>query len=662
MTRAGALLGRSKNLLFLCAFFLILALGLMATQFKAALERREAGEGETKTAKPELFFGFRVLTRNRYLLVLSGFMLVGFAVPRILDFQLNQALHATYAGDPEKAADEIAAYMGLFMMIVLVAAYLVHILITNRILKKLGFRTALVIAPAVLLGGAAAGFFISGTGNPWRTYAALMRGADKSLSFSLSQSTREILFLPVSQAVKVKAKVVIDLFVGKFGDALAALMIILVKGERTFLGLDFKRRLLAVLVVFLFAWIVLGRRVVREYVEAVKSHLHLRWPDADKVVLEHVDLDATKLVFDTLESRSRSSVLYALNLMDLVDKDKLTPELRRIIAGRSAEIEAGSMDALLGLDGTALLPEADDVLDERDLGLQVREVMNLDVYQKLMKRRLSETARETTSAALTSQMEIAKALGMMQPDSPLVRELLPLLRHDSPEVAGYALESAGRLRRREFIPAILPHLSRRATSAAALEALVAYGGAIAGTLVDSLLDPSESLSVRQAIPEVLARTGSPRAARLLLAALGRDGTLDGEIIEALFRLKANHPGIVFEEDAVRKNVFRLARAAAGLIVALADAQAGRSAALEADLEVALTRRLKMLFELLSLVYPHEDVLRAYQNYRQGSKRSTDYALELLEQILPRDVQDAILPLLEDLPVEEKARRLRKLQE
>jgi hypothetical protein len=320
------------------------------------------------------------------------------------------------------------------------------------------------------------------------------------------------------------------------------------------------------------------------------------------------------------------------------------------------------MDALLGLDGTALLPEADDVLDERDLGLQVREVMNLDVYQKLMKRRLSETARETTSAALTSQMEIAKALGMMQPDSPLVRELLPLLRHDSPEVAGYALESAGRLRRREFIPAILPHLSRRATSAAALEALVAYGGAIAGTLVDSLLDPSESLSVRQAIPEVLARTGSPRAARLLLAALGRDGTLDGEIIEALFRLKANHPGIVFEEDAVRKNVFRLARAAAGLIVALADAQAGRSAALEADLEVALTRRLKMLFELLSLVYPHEDVLRAYQNYRQGSKRSTDYALELLEQILPRDVQDAILPLLEDLPVEEKARRLRKLQE
>ncbi len=44
---------------------------------------------------------------------------------------------------------------------------------------------------------------------------------------------------------------------------------------------------------------------------------------------------------------------------------------------------------------------------------------------------------------------------------------------------------------------------------------------------------------------------------------------------------------------------------------------------------------------------------------EGSKRAADYALELLEQVLPRDIREAFLPLLEDLPVEEKARRLRK---
>jgi len=648
-----ALLGQSKNLIFVCVGFLLLCRLLLAVALKPSLAGRAAGEEEAKRAKPELWAGFRAIAQNRYLLVLSGFMLAGFAVPRVLEWQLSKALDAAFRGDQHK----IAAYLGLFTMAVLVAAYVIHVLFTNRLLRKFGFRAALIFAPVLLLGGAVAGLFISGAF--WRTYTAIMRGADKSMSFSLSQSTREILFIPVPQAVKVKAKVVIDLFVSKFSDVLATCFILLVRGQRRILGLDYDHRVLAVLAFFLFAWIVLGRRVVREYIEVVKSHLHLRWPDADKRVLENVDLDATKLVFDTLESRSRSSVLFAMNLMDLIDKDKWTPELREIIATRSSEIEAGSMDALLGLDGTSLVPEADDALDERFLGVQVREIMNLDVYQTLMERQVVETTRETAASAETSQMEIAKALGMMRPDAPLVRGLLPLLRHESPEVARYALESAGRIRRREFLPAIVPHLGRPATASAAAEALAAYGDGIAGVLVDYLLDPAESQALRRAVPGVMARAGSPRTARLLLSALGKDESLDAEVIEALFRLRTEQPALVFDERTVRAQVFRLARAARGLVLAIVDVQAGRSSASEVDLEVALTGRLKMLFELLSLVYSREDVVRAYQNYRQGSKRSTDYALELLEHVLPHDVRDAVLPLFEDLPLEEKARRLRR---
>jgi AAA family ATP:ADP antiporter len=647
-----ALLGQAKNLLLVCSGFLIVCRVLLAVEFKPSLVRREPGEEEARQDKPHLWAGFRAIAQNRYLLFLSAFMLAGFAVPRILDWQLNRALYAFFRD--ERA---MMAYLGVFMMAILVAAYLIHILFTNRLLRKFSFRAALLMAPTILLGGAAAGMFISGTF--WRTYAAILRGADKSMSFSLSQSTREILFIPVPPAVRVKAKVVIDLFISKFADVLAVGFILLVGGEGKILGIDYDHRLLVVLMGFLVAWIILGRRVVREYVEVVKSHLHLRWPEADKVVLDRIDLDATKLVFDTLESRSRSSVLFAMNLMDLIDKEKLSPELREIIAVRSAEIEAGSMDALLGLDGTSLLPEADDALDERVLSREVREILNLDVYQTLMERQVAETARETTASAETSQMEVAKALGMMRPDAPLVRELLPLLRHESPEVARYALESAGRLRRREFVPAIVPHLGRPATAAAAVEALAAYGDSIAGVLVDYLLDPGEPLSVRRSVPEVLVRTSSRRTARLLLAALGRDEALDGEVIEGLFRLRGRDPTLVFDEGVVRAHVFRLARAAAGLICAVADVQAGRSSAAEADLETALARRLKMLFELLSLAYSREDVLRAYQNYRKESRRSADYALELLEHVLPRDVRDAVLPLLEDQPLEDKARRLRR---
>lgn len=646
------LIGSQNNFIYVFIAVLALAAAVLAWILRFLSGAAEDVSDRRAGASAAYLDGFRAIRKSRYLIILSVSMLAAFAVTRIIDFQLFRALNFRFRQD----AAAINAFVASLNLVTLVASYLLHVLLSGRILRRFGLGVANIVAPVVLLAGTAAGFPITGTA--WLWWAAAMRGGDKALSFSLNQSTRELLFIPVPQAVKTKAKMAIDLFVNKLGDVVAAGLIYVL-----FYVLQAQDvGLLALLALLCGLWIFFGRRLVREYVEVVKSHLHLRWPDADKLILENVDLDATKLVFDTLDSRARSSVLYAMNLVDLIGKDKLTPELREIIAARSAEIEAGSMDALLGLDGTALLPDAADALDEHELSVQVREIMNLDVYQTLMEKRVAETAGETGTEAETSQMEIAKALGMMRPDAPLVRELPRLLRHDSPEVARYALDSAGRLRLREFIPSIVPHLGRPATSAAAAEALAAYGETIAGALVDYLRDPEETSRVRQAIPGVLAGTGSPKVARLLLGVLGKAGDdLEGNIIQALSRIRADHPRIEFDEKKVREHVFQEARAAAGAIIDVADVQAGRSrTSSETELEAVLTRHLKRLFELLSLVYSREDVVRAYQNFREGSKRSTDYALELLEQVLPRDIREAVLPLLEDLPVEEKARRFRRL--
>jgi AAA family ATP:ADP antiporter len=645
-------LGSQGRFIDLFAALLVLAVGVLA-----ALPRRPTGGAEApgKKAKgvPRVYLdGFRAIRRSRYLIVLSVSLLAAFAVTRIIDFQLIRALNFRFRQD-EAAINSFVAGLNL---ITLVASSVLHLLLSGRILRWFGLGVASVVAPVVLFLGTAVGFAVTGTA--WLWWAAAMRAGDKSLSFSLSQSTREILFIPVPQAVKTKAKMTIDLFVNKLGDGVAAGLIFVL----FYILKTQDVGLLALLAGLCVVWFLLSRLLVREYVDVVKSHLQLRRPDADALLLEHVDVQATKLVFDTLESRARSSVLYAMNLVDLIEKKKLSPELRAIIAGRSAEIHAGSMDALLGLDGTALLPETEDALDEQALGSQIREIMSLDVYQTLMEKRWAEVSRETGAEAEVSQMEIAKALGLMTPGAPLVRELPRLLRHESSEVAGYALASAGRLRLREFVPSIVAHLGRPATAAAAAEALRAYGDAIAGALVDILLDPDESPAIRLAIPAVLAHSGSPRTTRLLLSALGRGGRdLDGAIVEALSRIRADHPELEFCERTIREHVCRIAGASAETIAALArvrDSHPASGPEPGLALEAALARNVKTIFELLGLLYCREDVLRAYQNFAEGSKRSMDYALDLLEQVLPREVRDTVLPLLEDLPLGGKARRPR----
>lgn len=646
----------SEKLLLVCPFFLLAGLGIILVLPPNPGEKRPEKEIR-KEGAPKSRVGYlqslRILMKSRYLLLLSGVMLAGFAVSKFIDFQFTHALRDRFADDAR------TAFLGVFYTLLLVASYLLHVLLTNRILREFGLRVALFISPVVLALGAVFGFSIpAGAVNTMMVWTSLMRGADKSLSHSLSQSTREILYIPVPVETKYKAKVFIDLFINKFADALAALFLFVF-----FNLLQFSLPQLSVLTLtFLLVWAYLNHRISREYVGIVKKNLTIKWPDADKFVFEQIDVDATKLVFDTLESRQRSSVLYAMNLLDLIKKDQLSPELKKIITAKSSEVRAGAFDALLDVSGEALVPEWEDVIEEQDLDAQVRDILSLDVYQELMRERIEKIAEARGEDAFVSQMEVAKALGMMTEDSPLVQNLGRLLRHDSPEVVRYALESAGRQKKREFVPLVVPHLGRPATQQAAGQALLQYGDKIAGTLKDYLADPKEDVKLRKAIPDILARMKTQRATDLLVRELKkRDSDVQGEVIEALTKIRSQSPFLRFSERDIDSEVFTAVKKACILVLELFNAQKeNKKAVLAAELENILARTLKQIFELASLVYSHEDVMRAYQNYREGTKRSVDYSLELLENILKKDIKEALLPLLEDRPLDEKAQTCRKI--
>jgi hypothetical protein len=156
--------------------------------------------------------------------------------------------------------------------------------------------------------------------------------------------------------------------------------------------------------------------------------------------------------------------------------------------------------------------------------------------------------------------------------------------------------------------------------------------------------------------------GTQRTTDLLVRELKkRDSDVQGEVIEALTKIRSRSPFLRFSEKDVSSEVFAAVKKACILVLELFNAQKeNKKAVLAAELENILARTLKQIFELVSLVYPHDDVIRAYQNYREGTKRCVDYALELLENMLKKDIKEALLPLLEDRPLDEKAQTCRKI--
>jgi len=53
-------------------------------------------------------------------------------------------------------------------------------------------------------------------------------------------------------------------------------------------------------------------------------------------------------------------------------------------------------------------------------------------------------------------------------------------------------------------------------------------------------------------------------------------------------------------------------------------------------------------------------MKSYQNIRTGTKDSLAYAVELLDNLLQKEIKDAIFPIIEDLSIMERVERCRVL--
>jgi hypothetical protein len=645
---------RTEDLLLACPILLIMSLILMISLrgpkiSKGKLEqKRWADKTREKVGHRE---SFQMFAKNRHLVILGGIVASAIIVTTLIDFQFNSVVEARFP-----SLDARTAFLGTFFSVLLVFSYLLHVSTTSRILKNFGIRSAILITPLILLIGSAAVFFVPAAALIY--WIVPLKGADKSLAHSLSQSIRELLYIPVAPEVKYKAKVFIDLFVNKFAKGLAAVLLLVFF---TLLGFTVTQ-ISFVIIFFIFIWIGLNLMVTDEYVGIVKKNLHIKWQDADKFISDKIDVDMTKLVFDTLHNKNRSSVLYAMNVYDLIKSDKLSPELKNIISSKCDEIRACSMDSLLELDGEALLPEMDDAIGEEHLDAQIKDIMSLDVYQELMEEKIGKIIHTDNKEADVEKMEAAKVIGMMDPHPSFDIHLSRLLKEESPEVKRYAIESAGKLKKRRFVPILLIQLKNPMTGRVAGNALEEYGKKILGTLKDYLADSDEDERIRKAIPDIMFRIGSQRAADLMAMELKKnDAQIESEVIEALFKLRTKDPELRFLQSHVEHKLLFVIKKSYLLLIEMHSLMMDdRKAHLVSDLEIDLARSLKHIFELLSLVYPHEDILKAYQNISSGEKESVDYSCELLDNILNKHLRDYIFPLIEDISFDEKVKRCKKM--
>jgi ATP:ADP antiporter, AAA family len=610
--------GKPEDLLYMAAGLLVGGAVAVTLLFRRLDRRGDAAVSPASPSAPRPGFldSFRTVRGDSYLRLLAVLALLTGIVSTFIDWQSKAVIDAVPA-----AKLNLAAFFGRFNAGLLAVAFLFQIALTSRFLRRFGLRVALMVYPLALLlcsGGVAVW--------PVLGWALAVKGADKAFSYSIQQSSRELLYIPVAADRKYRAKVFIDMFLNRFsktaGAGLLLLLFLLPTGPSVAVVGGASMLLVAV-------WLLLNIRLGKAYGRAVTGHLAGKWERGEGLVQGRADADAAKTIIDALDIRKRSPSLYAIHLYELARDGRLTPEIAGFLEEENSALGPQPVSPLLDGEEMPWMPPPG--AEWLDADADIREILALPEYQRVMGDYAGRVLRGEEGGE-TARMELAKAAGLMDRGSPVAERLEDWLLDASPEVVHYAIESAGRLRRRESLPWLVDRLADPRARGDAASALARYGAAAAGTLGDYLLDPGVANEVRRRIASVLAATPSQDTADALLDALaaGLSG-IERDLIDALDRIREQAPAIVFDPAAVRTSLER---------------ELGRLAAAPSRGEGL------WLFRLLNLLHPGEDLTRAGQCFVRGSADETAFALELLDHILPLDLKERIVPVLERMPCPE----------
>jgi ATP:ADP antiporter, AAA family len=212
-----ALLGAAK----------LLALGaalLALTAPLAALAERRAPPAPSAAADAA-FAGISAVLRHRYLLLLAGVVVLLNCVSATGDYLLTRLLLEQIERDIalDSTLDRgaiVAAFYGQYYFVVNVLTVLVQLLLVSRVLRFVGVRSAILAAPAV----AAVGYGLTAL-VPAFAVLRVVKVVENSLNYSLTNTARQVLYLPLSLAEQNAGRTTIETLFCRLGDVLQAALV-----------------------------------------------------------------------------------------------------------------------------------------------------------------------------------------------------------------------------------------------------------------------------------------------------------------------------------------------------------------------------------------------------------------------------------------------------
>jgi ATP/ADP translocase len=676
----------SDNLLWLGVALLVGCAGLALKVFRAGRFRSagKTGQEGRDTDGENVVGGFGVLRRVHHLQMIALLLFLAVLASTFVDWIYNAAVEAAH---PDR--DEQTEFIGQSFAIFNGIAFGAQLLLVSPAMRYLGLAGALMALPLGLGFGVVSLLVLPGL---WT--ATVAKGADTGLQYSIDQSAREILYLPVPTPLVQRAKPFIDVVVRRLADGVAG--VLLLAGGSVAVGV---RGLSLVTLALIGMWALAVVGVRRSYRRAIEKLLSVRDIDLEEAVEESFDSQSMRQLMAELEPTVEADrIEFALGLLRGFRPELLRDRALALLEHPEGSVRARALDLLTEIAGPAEAERARSLAEDPDSRVRASATLLLTRVERngrmasleswldsgdehLIEAALTamllhgdDGARDRASQAISrlvrqvgedgvpARVAVARALGRIPGKDPLHHHLETLLRDAQPQVVEAAIASAGAAPRRDLIEPLLPHLASRQSRAAARHALAAGGEAGLPDLAAALRDPDLSPEIRRWLPGVFVEIGTRAAYRTILD--GLPAIMIGQhrlyALKALNKMRRRHRRWTMGPEVVRSELERELAGAYDVERRLAtltavreteEAPPGPTEALTAALGYLAALTIERAFRLQGLLYPPRTIYFAYTGLTGGDTLHAAHALELLETALKREDASRILPLIDpDVPV------------
>ncbi len=646
--------------------------------------------------------------QHRYILLLLVLFILTRGGNYVVDYTLFDRLDARFLGDK----DAIANFMGVAFGVTAVFQMLFRFFFAGRIMTRYGMRVGLLTLPTVFLlsnlgtlivgltlGDAAALFF-------W--LVIFTKYGEETLREGINDSATRVLYQPLPARLRASALFLVE---GN-GSPITAL---LAGGLLSFFALTGTFTPLtgpAIMLLIGIGWLTVALLTYREYVATLRVSVEQRTLSSD--VLRDEDASTVDFLRQKLHSENPGEVIYAMDLLEQLSTSQgitayIVPELDTLLKHPSRLVR---QEALRRIE--AFKPPMNPML----LLAILRWEKNIHVKEYAL-RALIAIDEESGFDRLTSAMQSNERpvrrgamVGLLrhggiegvlaaghelirlnQSDSPEDRQLgaevlgevgirnfyqpvIPLLRDSNSEVRAAALEAAGKIKHPALWEHILAALRVPGSRPAARRALINVGAEAMPLLSeytvrlateiqlplksnqDRITQTDPQASTREQLIQVvriIGRIDDPRTETLLTRYIDfPEPRVRSEILRTLSLKRYQTNDII----RIEKRLELEAAEATWLLAAVHDIGSDARVYLLSDSLIHELHYVReRLFFLLSFLFDHHTVMSAYHAYLYGSSTQRDYALELVDTLLPQEYKRLVIPLLSENPLQQQLQRM-----